>query len=327
MSEVRFYNFRHTATTTGALLVKPVASSRQPRYPAEPIEREPLFSIKEKPAGAGLILVARLYCGDTPCSRFCTGDWIDGLPIPVPQVESAGEQLVGWLWSVRNPLPKAPVPAPWLEPDVFLLLSLPLFGVPGLDDGDDSELGLPASAAKAGAESASKRAEAARAAENFAIRISPLWMLGLRLRAAFRVLPRQSFSYTSVIQLIENRTVVSSIRFLRCARAAQEKAPSKRGLSWEYQSTTLSRRRIHWFRHWLGVVVVVEQRHRSGRMGRRARFDTCNPPCFDPAMGSWRPRDDPPRKRPNIADEPWRRAPQKRNSLRGTTRLGSGLIV
>ena len=36
----------------------------------------------------------------------------DGLPIPVKrQVESAGEQLVGWLWSVRNLLPKAPVPA------------------------------------------------------------------------------------------------------------------------------------------------------------------------------------------------------------------------
>ena len=38
--------------------------------------------------------------------------------MPVPQVLSAGEQLVGWLWSVRSPLPKAPVPAPWLETGV-----------------------------------------------------------------------------------------------------------------------------------------------------------------------------------------------------------------
>jgi hypothetical protein len=35
--------------------------------------------------------------------------------MPVPQVESAGEQLVGWLWLVRSPLLKAPVPSPWVE--------------------------------------------------------------------------------------------------------------------------------------------------------------------------------------------------------------------
>jgi hypothetical protein len=35
--------------------------------------------------------------------------------MPVPQVLSAGEQLVGRLGLVRKPLLKAPVPAPWFE--------------------------------------------------------------------------------------------------------------------------------------------------------------------------------------------------------------------
>lgn len=45
-----------------------------------------------------------IYCGDTGCSCFSTGDWTEGFPRPEPQVESAGEQVVGVCMLGRKPL-------------------------------------------------------------------------------------------------------------------------------------------------------------------------------------------------------------------------------
>jgi hypothetical protein len=42
------------------------------------------------------------HCGETFCSCFSTGDCTDGLPMPEPQVLSAGEQFVGCAGLVRN---------------------------------------------------------------------------------------------------------------------------------------------------------------------------------------------------------------------------------